>query len=334
MDSTSFKISVLKRILRDVTRGFSLTHYKGKRIYVKHLGVIDQVDIDDYREEHYARAKERGIPTEKETLELLIETGEWSEEQEREIDQTEKYITRLIENKSGMYLQSQLDSQEKAIEDERKALVEKVAIRRSLLGNTCEEYADKRCIDLYVIRSFFKDGDFQESQFSQESFDDLNQSDLKCVTSLYDELFGTFTEENFQKLVIEDFYSTYLRACEKPIDFFGIPTLELTHYQLRLYSYTVLFKNIFNSGEEVPFKIRKNPQKILDWARNPKGREKAREVMEKSTEGGAGLFGATKEDLDTLGVETSGPGTVSLEEVAKKKGGSLTMKDLMELSGV
>tara|TARA_Y100000034_G_C6904611_1_gene419388 strand:+ start:2208 stop:3212 length:1005 start_codon:yes stop_codon:yes gene_type:complete len=334
MDSTSFKISVLKRILRDVARGFSLAHYKGKRIYVKHLGVVDQVDIDDYREEHYVRAKERGIPTEKETLELLIETGEWSEEQEQAIDRAEKYITQLIENKSGMYLQSQLDSQEKAIEDERKALVEKVAIRRSLLGNTCEEYADKRCVDLYVMRSFFKDREFKKRVFTQESFDDLSHAGLSIVTSIYDKIFGTFTEENFQKLVIEDFYSTYLHACEKPIDFFGMPTLELTHYQLRLYSYTILFKGIFTSGEEIPFRIRKNPQKILDWARNPKGREKAREVMEKSADGGAGLFGATKEDLDTLGVETSGPGTVSLEEVAKKKGGSLTMKDLMELSGL
>ena len=95
-----------------------------------------------------------------------------------------------------------------------------------------------------------------------------------------------------------------------------------------------MFKAILESPEEIPFAIRKDPQKLMDWARNPKGREKAREVMEKATDGGAGLFGATKEDLHSIGVETTGPGTVSLEEVAKKKGGSLTMKDLMELSGI
>ena len=72
----------------------------------------------------------------------------------------------------------------------------------------------------------------------------------------------------------------------------------------------------------------------MDWARNPKGREKAREVMEKSGEGGAGLFGATKEDLESLGIETQGAGTVSLEEAAKKKGGTLNMEDLMKLSGM
>ena len=125
-----------------------------------------------------------------------------------------------------------------------------------------------------------------------------------------------------------------MQCCDKPIDFFGKATTTLSHYQLRLYSYTIMFKSILQIPEEIPFAIKKDPQKLMDWARNPKGREKAREVMEKATDGGAGLFGATKKDLESLGVETSGPGTVSLEDVAKKKGGSLTMKDLMELSGI
>lgn len=334
MEKDTLKLSSLKRILRDVTRGFSVTSYKEKRIYVKHLGIIDQVDIDDYREEHYDRAKKRGIPNEKEVLEILFENGDWTEEDEKEIETKQKFINQLIDNKSGMYLQSQLDTQQELIEIERKKLSEKLSIRRAMLGNTCEEYADKRCIDLYVIRSFFLDKSFKKSVFTQSAFDELSQAELAEVTQIYDNIFHSFTEENFQKLVIEDFYSTYLHACEKPIDFFGIPTLELTHYQLRLYSYTNLFKSIFNSGEEIPFQIRKDPQKIIDWARNPKGREKAKEVMEKASDGGASLFGATKDDLDQLGVETQGAGTVSLEEAAKKKGGTLDMKDLMELSGL
>ena len=53
-----------------------------------------------------------------------------------------------------------------------------------------------------------------------------------------------------------------------------------------------------------------------------------------STENGRQKKKITKEDLQQLGVETSGAGTGSLEEAAKKKGGSLTMEDLMKLSGV
>ena len=330
----SLKVSVLKRILRDVAQGYSISHFRDKRIYIRHLGLIDQVDIDDYREEHYNKAKKRGIPTEADSLEILFQEGEWSKKEEKEIEDKQKYIDSLIENKSGLYLQSQLDNQDKLIEEARKELMDKLVVRSALLGNTCEKYADKRCIDLYVIRSFHHDREFTKKVFTQDEFDELPQSDLNIVTNIYDEIFITFSDENFQKLAIEDFYSTYLQACEKPIDFFGKATLQLTNYQLKLYSYTTLFKNIFSSGEEIPFQIRKDPQKILDWARNPKGREKAKEVMSKAGEGGAGLFGATKEDLEALGVETKGAGTVSLEDAAKKKGGTLDMQDLMKLSGM
>ena len=113
----SLKISVLKRILRDVAQGYSVSYFKNKRIYVRHLGLIDQVDIDDYREEHYNKAKKRGIPTEAESLEILFQEGEWSKKEEKEIEDKQKYIDSLIENKSGLYLQSQLDNQDKLIEE-------------------------------------------------------------------------------------------------------------------------------------------------------------------------------------------------------------------------
>ena len=326
--------TLFKRVFRDVVRGHSISYYQQERIYVKHLGVNEQVDLDDYRLEHLEAAKKRGIPTEEEVLTLLNEEGDWTEADEKDIHTKEKFIQQLIENKTGLYLQSQLNQQDKIIAKARNELEEKYNERKSLLGNTSEEYAEKRCIDLYIIKSFFKDVNWQNPVFTQSSFDELPSSELAVVSGVYNDIFSKYNDLNFQKMVLEDFYGPYMQCCDKPIDFFGKPTALLSHYQLRLYSYTMMFKAILESPEEIPFAIRKDPQKLMDWARNPKGREKAREVMEKATAGGAGLFGATKEDLHSIGVETTGPGTVSLEEVAKKKGGSLTMKDLMELSGI
>ena len=326
--------TLFKRIFRDVVRGHSINYYQDKRIYVKHLGINEQVDLDDYRLEHLEKAKKRGIPTEEEMLALLHQEGDWTEADEKDIDTREKFIEQLIENKTGLYLQSQLNQQDKEIAKARGELEQKHQERKSLLGNTSEAYAEKRCIDLYIIKSFFRDVGWQDSVFTENSFDELSSSELSVVSSVYNSIFSTYSDLNFQKLILEDFYGPYMQCCDKPLDFFGKPTALLSHYQLRLYSYTMMFKSILQSPEEIPFAIKKDPQKLMDWARNPKGREKAREVMEKAGDGGAGLFGATKEDLEALGVETSGAGTVSLEEIAKKKGGSLTMKDLMELSGV
>jgi|TARA_R110001583_G_scaffold61258_2_gene181273 hypothetical protein len=330
----SLEQTLFKRIFRDVVRGHSISYYQKNRIYIRHLGVNEQVDLDDFRLEHLEKAKRRGIPTEEEILDLLNEQKDWTEKDEKEIATQKEFIESLIENKAGLYLQSQLNKQDEVIEQAREKLNKQLVQRKSLLGNTCEEYAEKRCIDLYIIKSFYKDLTWQDPVFTQESFDELSASELHVVSRIYNEIFTVYSDLNFQKLILEDFYSPYMQCCDKPIDFFGKATTLLSHYQLRLYSYTTLFKSIFQNSEEIPFAIKKDPQKLMDWARNPKGREKAREVMEKAGDGGAGLFGATKEDLENLGVETSGAGTVSLEEAAKKKGGSLTMKDLMKLSGV
>ena len=50
---------------------------------------------------------------------------------------------------------------------------------------------------------------------------------------------------------------------------------------------------------------------------------------------GATLFGATEEDYEYAGLENPSDKTgISLQKAAEKKGGSLSMEDLMELSGI
>ena len=101
MSSTGLKQTLFKRIFRDVVRGHSISYYKDERIYIRHLGINEQVDIDDFRIEHLEKAKNRGIPTEAEILDLLNDQGDWTEKDERAIHDEEKFIESLIENKSG-----------------------------------------------------------------------------------------------------------------------------------------------------------------------------------------------------------------------------------------
>ena len=44
-------------------------------------------------------------------------------------------------------------------------------------------------------------------------------------------------------------------------------------------------------------------------------------------------MGATKDDLDAIGVKTGGPQTVNLSKLAKDKGGQLSMDDFVDLHG-
>ena len=84
--------TLFKRIFRDVVRGHSISYYQKNRIYIRHLGVNEQVDLDDFRLEHLEKAKNRGIPTEEEMLALLCREGDWTEADEKDIETKERYI--------------------------------------------------------------------------------------------------------------------------------------------------------------------------------------------------------------------------------------------------
>ena len=325
--------AIYKRIFRDTVQAFSVGIYKNSTVYIKHLGLCDQVELEDVKLGHFEKAKSRGIPTEEEMLEFLREQGSWTTEDDREISESEAYIDRLIYNKRNLYLKSQLTRQDQLISEARQKIQKKYEQKKDLVGNTCESYAEKRGTDYYIMKSFYHEKDFKNPIFEESKFDDVASQELLTVSGLYTKVFEKFTDYNFQKLVLEDFFGPLMSLCENSVEFFGKPVALLTHYQLRLLVYTKMFKNILQSEEEIPVEMRNDPERLMDWARNPKGRERAKETLNKAEGGGAGIFGATKDDLKSLGVDGNDPGNVSLEQAVKDKGGSLSMKDLMKLSG-
>jgi hypothetical protein len=106
----------------------------------------------------------------------------------------------------------------------------------------------------------------------------------------------------------------------------------LTYNQIRLIVYTRVFKNIFDSNENIPENIRKDPAKLLEFGSSSK--EERDKVKDKLSQGDGGtLVGAKDEDYERLGIQKP-KGAVDLHEEAKKKGGTLNMEDLMKLHGV
>ena len=148
----------------------------------------------------------------------------------------------------------------------------------------------------------------------------------------YNEFHQTFSETNIKNLAIQDFYKSYYSFIDNLSDFFGKPVVDLTNYQLNLILYTKIFKNIMEQySEEIPDRIKGDPDGLLDFANSSESRDKIKEELSKDS-GASTIVGATKEDMDELGLSRPKQGK-TLEDLAKDKGGSLSMKDLMDLSG-
>jgi len=166
--------------------------------------------------------------------------------------------------------------------------------------------------------------------YSEKEYDELSYTDISKLILIHNEQFNLFSEENIQKLILEEFYFPYMPFCEDSVQFFGLAVCKLTHNQLKLLLFTRIFKNIFDNNDNIPEKIKKDPQALLDYASSSK---KGKDLIEQDSEkGGAStIVGATKEDYEYMGVDTRKG--KSLDQAAKAKGGSLNMQDLMNLAG-
>ena len=321
-----------RKIFRDIVRGYSSTTWKGEEVFIKHLTPHDQVELEEIEEKYFSRAKKRGVPTETEMLDYLNAEKQWTEEDEKFIFQKEDFIKNLKTARSKIILKREIDKQDELIEKEESLLSQKKMEKVKLIGNTCEKYAKDRMNDFYMIKSFYVNKDLTEQLFNYRRFDEMNDSDISQVVSIYNNIFEDFTEESVQYTVLEDFYNPYLSFAEDSVQFYGKPFCELTYNQIRLIVYTRVFKNIFDYNDNIPESIMKDPAKLLEFGSSSKQeREKAASKIKSGD--GSTLVGAKDEDYEYLGIEKP-QGGVDLTEEVKKKGGTLNMEDLMKLHGV
>ena len=321
-----------RKIFRDIVRGYSTAIIEEDFVYIKHLTPHDQVELEEVEQKYFKIAEKRGVPTERDMMDFLVKEGEWSESKDKEIEKKKMFLENLKTARNKMVLKSAIDKQSELIEKEQTDLNELENHKASLIGNTCEKYAKDRMNDFYMIKSFYKDKDLKEILFSEEVYDELEDRDIKKYIFNYNEIFSGFTEESIQYTILEDFYSPYLSFAEDSMQFYGKPFCALTYNQIRLIVYTRVIKNIFDTNENIPESIKKDPAKLLEFGSSSK--EERDKAKDKLSQGAAGtLVGAKDEDYEYLGIEKP-KGGVSLHEEAKKKGGTLNMQDLMKLHGV
>ena len=324
------KTTFYRRIFCDIVRGYSKTSFGKKDVFIKHLTTHDQVDLEDIEEDYFNKARARGVPTEKESIDLLIKDGNWSEDDDLEIERNKLYIEQLSQGKQQLMLKSQIDAQDKLIENEGQKLYKLLESKEELVGRTCEKYAKQRINDHYISRSFHNDSELENRLFTEKEFEEVGYNDLAKLVGLHNEQFSLFSESNIQQMVLEDFFFPYMPFCEDTVQFFGISAASLTHNQLKLILFSRVFKSIFDNTEDIPDSIKKDPKALMDFANTSrKGKEELDKHQEKG--GATTVVGATSEDYKYMGVDENKG--VSLNDAAKKKGGKLNMEDLMNITG-
>jgi hypothetical protein len=328
-------------MIRQRSPTFSSTY---KNIYIKHFNNFDTADVDQSGQAHYKYAKEKGLPTEKERLDCLDKEESWTKLEEENLTTLRKRLSNLMEAKEKLFIKSETEPIEKEIADLSLEVGAKLNKRSASIGLCCETFTEKKMHEEFVLYAVYKDEDLKERLFSKEEFDELEPDDLSELVDLYKKYQLRFDDISLKRVSMSNFFLNFYYLCDdNPTTFWGKPVVELTYYQATLFSHARFFKNTLSqSKHKPPTEMFKDPDSLIEWMNSA---NQAEEMMEKLDErgkdkegkekvaGATSLVGATKEDLEYLGIDTETQG-VSLAEQAKKKGGTLDMSDMLKIHGV
>ncbi len=319
----------------DILRGFSKVYDSSYGdFYVKHLDNFDSEEIDEKSQEYKNHAKKQGLPSTKEKLEQLKKDGSWTEEEERKINDLEKLINNLKITKSKFILKAQIDQIQKQIEDTETELLELNIEKSSLIGYTSDVYANKKINEYYVLTTSYKDKNLKKPLFEKEEFEELQEKDITLLIKYYNDVSDKSAEENIKRISLSGFFLNSFYLCDdNPQIYYGKPIVELTYNQCELFSFGKYFKHILSEMKNKPHPDdMDDPDKLIELYNVSQNTDKMKESMENAD--ATTVVGATSEDLERMGLKApvdEPQQGISLAAEAAKKGGNLSMEDLMKL---
>jgi hypothetical protein len=328
----------LRLLFVDILKGYSLAYYKNNKLYFKHNTSFDSGDIDHLRQEFIEKAKKNGLPTEIEKEKYLIGEELWSEDKNEQIKNIKYSISGLKQTKSKLFKSDDINEINKKINEENLKLIELTSERKELLGFTVEDYANKKINEYYMFNTLYKDKNLKEKFFSEEQFDELENKDLSDILNIYNNINKNFIEINLKKIALSSYYlSLYNLSSDSAYNLYGKPIVYLTFYQMEVFGYAKYFKNALSEAKNKPAdEYFEDPEKLIEWLESSKNVEEVLNKTEENHKGTEGaiatsIVGAKKEDLDKIRKDEN---AISLHQEAEKKGGVLTMQDLMKMHGV
>lgn len=331
----------LKIVFSEIIKGYSKKNIEGfGPLCFKHINNQDSAEIDIYNQQFSEKAKSMGLPTEKEQEEYLIKEGLWEESKNKKIAELEKFIGNLKTTKSKLFLKAQIDQLNSEIDKNDAQLKALKHERKDLIGYVLEDYTFKKMNEYYMYVSLFKDDTFKEKFFKEADYEDLDNKEIGVLIKNYNEINNKFNDNNLKRISLAGYFSNmFYLSNDDPFLFYGKPLVELSFYQIELFSYGKYFKSILsNAKTRPPQYLMSDPDALIEWFEGSKNVE---ETLNKNTKMSqkdnvaTSIVGATQEDLKRLGVKTENESTdINLAKEASKKGGKLDMQDLIKLHGL
>jgi len=240
-----------RNVYREILQGY--THVEGEEIYVKHFKESDLGFIDYIYKCCENDLQEKGILTLKEKLLLLAKEEYWTDDEERSYLQASVSVKDAHEFQRRLQNKEQKKMFEETIKDQENKLKKIQDERYKIVEPTVETYCSKKINESYVRKALYKDKECKSPLFTEEKFDDLGYTELGGLVKLYNDCMTKFDEDNIKKICVNNFFlNSFMMTDNDPVKFFGTSILDLTVYQLNLFSRGKYYKFILEEGNNPP----------------------------------------------------------------------------------
>ncbi len=315
-------------IVGEIFDGYTDVTFQGKTVYIKHFSIRDQRYIHRFYNKYKSIAESKGIPSEKEMLDSLREDGLWSDDDDRKIIDLEQEMEGLKGAKRNSFLPSQKKNIQETLDSKQKELYFLFNKKAELVGKTSERYGSQRSNEEFIRYLIYADPQCSRHFFTDEQFSNLSEEEVEFFVKENDYISRRLSESNIQHVVLRDFFNMYMSQTEDVSAFYGKPIIELSVYQLKLAIYARIFFNMFQYNEDIPERMKQDPEAIFDFVERKKGNSNKGNIN--TEKGASAVFGATKEDLEAIDPNAR---AISLSDEISKNGGVMNMDQLIELMG-
>ena len=311
--------------------GYTEATINDKDVFVKHMNIRDQRYLHKYYEKYKDLALAKGLDTEKERIKYILEEGIWSEEDDAKIAGIQFELENLKTTIKSIFLPSQQEVMRETIKERSNELAELRSKRAEVMGKTAEDYATVRSGDEILRFLLFKNRELTEHLYTEEEFGNLESWEISKITEISSDIHYRLTDARIQEAVLRRFFSMYLSLCEDAAGFYRKPITELTIFQLKVALFGKMFFNIFQYTEDIPDKIKDNPEQLLAYSEAQRNKDSSKSKSGLRDDADVSMvFGATKEDVEYLGGDAE---KANFSKEAEKHGGKLDMKQMMRLAG-
>lgn len=317
-------------IVGEIFDGYTEFEFKNEPVYLKHFSIRDQRYIHRFYNKFKSLAMRKGIPTEKEMLDQLKADDLWSIEEEDKIASLEVELDNLRQTQKTLDLPSQKNKVQVSIDKLLSELGVLRIRRKEVVGRTAEDFAAQRSNEEFIRYILFKDQDLKVHAFTDEEFSDLTDVEVSFLVESNDSCSKRLNETNIQHAVLRSFFSMYIGQTENISDFYGKPIIDCSAFQLKLAIYARIFTNIFQYHDDIPERIKKDPDAIFRFSEQKRGKSSSSSSRNDSDHNAKAIFGAEKEDLEFVDPDAK---QVSLHDEIAKHGGSMNMEQLMKMMG-